>query len=405
MSTRRDFLHRAGLAAGGLLVAPFGVSCAGVPVVDAGDPTREGVTLGLFRADSLARPEDAVVNVLDGLDLDWLGAGDSVFVKLAMNSAHSHPAVTSPAAVRGLCETLFARGAGRVLVGDQSGAVSVRLARGEQRFSSTENVARANGLLDAIEASGAEPHFFDDQGFEDGYVEARFGFESSWSRTPHIARVVTEVDHVVYLPRISSHALTGYTHGHKIAVGFLRDDARFDMHHDAGRIYEKYTEINYCEQIESKLRLVLTLAESVLIEGGPDVGVIAHADPRIVIASPHLANHDAIAVAMLTWAREHLPKEAAAGVPHGPWASTTNLALRPVVESRSGIPWDAEGVGLPSMYLPHDWAAGVQADHALRRGYELIGGVPRAIPVTLVGERPDDTLRAHLEDHELATTT
>ena len=41
-----------------------------------------------------------------------------------------------------------------------------------------------------------------------------------------IARAITEVDHLVYLPRLSSHVLTGYTHGHKIAVGWLRDDPR-----------------------------------------------------------------------------------------------------------------------------------------------------------------------------------
>lgn len=400
MPTRRAFLKRSALATGGLLAAPLGAACAGVPVVDAGSGAADGVVLGLHPSSGLDRPEDAVRRTLAALDFSWLAPGDSVFVKVACNSAASHPGVTSPTAVRAVCEELFERGAGRVLVGDQSGVASVRLAEGDVRHSETRALTAQNGLLDAITDAGAEPHFFDDGGYEDGYVPATFPFESHWRAPPRIARVVAEVDHLVYLPRLASHCLTGYTHGHKIAVGFLRDDARFEMHHDAARLYERYTEVNYCEEIASRLRLVVTLAESVLIDNGPDNGAVAPADPRIVIASPHLANHDAVAVQLLTWAQRNLnPTHTTGGVPWGPWAAVSNSALPGYVTARTGIPWRSDSAPLlPSSYVAHDFGAGVQQDHSLARAYEILGGVPRSIRVASVGEAAPDSLVAQLTD-------
>lgn len=383
MRTRRDFLRHVGA---GALLAPLG--CAGLPIVDASTADSDRVVLGLHATSA----EDAVALTLERVDMSWLVPGDSVFVKVACNSGNTHPAVTSPSAVRAMCRALFDRGAGRVMVGDQSGVMSVRLAAGERRHSSTRILMEGNGLLRAIEESGAEARFFDDDGFDAGYVEATMPALSSWRTPPMIARAITEVDHVVYLPRLASHVLTGYTHGHKLAVGWLRDDARHAMHFEAADLYEKYTEVNYCEQLRSRLRLVVTVAEQVLVEGGPDSGTRAIAETPIVLASAHLANHDAVSVALLWWAQRHLPRAGGnAAVPFGPWAPMGNAALLALVEPQTGIPWTSKS-GLPSTYFAHDYAAGVTSDRALSRAYEILGGVPRGIEVELVGAAPQASL-------------
>jgi len=404
VTSRRHFLHRAGLAAGGLLVAPLGVSCAGVPFVDASEAAGDRVFLGLFPSSTLTAPEDAIHRTLEKVDFSWLRPGDSVFVKVASNSANAHPATTSPVAVSAMVRALKDRGAGRVVVGDQAGTMSVRLAPGDVRWRSTKGVMESNGLAQAIAAAGAEAHYFDDGGFNDGYVAATLPANStSWREQPFIARITTEVDHIVYLPRLSSHVLTGYTHGHKISVGFMRDDTRHHMHKDAVDIYEKYTELNHCREIASRLRLVVTYASEVLLDGGPDGGLIGVADPRIVIASSHLANHDAVAVAMLTWAQQNLGRDRnTGGLPFGPWASATNLAFLGIVELQTGIPWTSSGSSLPTTYPSHDFGAGIAADRALTRAYELLGGVPRAIGVGLAGAAPVESLRAHLVRTALA---
>lgn len=408
MTTRRDFLQRAGLAAGGLLVTPWTVRCAGVPVVDVADPEADRVVLGLHATSDLDTPDDAVHRTLERVDMTWLRPGDSVFLKVACNSGNRHPAVTSPTAVRAMCRALLERGAGRVLVGDQSGVMSVRLASDERRFRATRQLMEGNGLLSAIEEGGGEPHFFDDQGFAEGYVQATLpDTASAWRRPPFIARVTTEVDHIVYLPRLSSHVLTGYTHGHKLAVGFMRDDTRHHMHNESGDIFEKYTELSYCEEIRSRLRLVVTLAEEILVDSGPDSGGIATADPLVVLVSSHLANHDAVSVAMLTWAQRELPwARWTGGVPYGPQAVAGNLTLLGLVEPTTGIPWTSEDAGLGGVYVPHDYGAGIDSDRALTRAYELLGGAPRHIRIELTGAPPSTSLRAHLERYlpvELST--
>lgn len=404
MTTRREFLRRSGAATCALLLPPVGIGCAGVPTVEPGDPATDGVLLALRDPARLAAPEDAVTEVLDQLDLSWLRPGDSVFVKLASNSAAPHPAVSSPAAVRALCRGLADRGAGRVLVGDQAGVMSVRLAAGERRFSSTRTVMERNGLLAAIEDGGGEAHFFDDGGYEAGYTDATFSFESSWVRAPKIARVITEVDHIVYVPRLASHLLTGCTLGHKISVGWMRDDTRHDMHAEASDIYEKYTDLNYCDEIASRLRLVLTHATEVLTAGGPDQGTVVTADPNIVLASRHLANHDAIATQLLTWAKDNLGfARNTGGGPYGPWAPLSNTGFLAVCGRRTGIPWVHEG-GLPSTYVAHDFAAGVPHDRALSRAYQLQGGVPRAIHLDVDGDAPAQLL-AHLEEKARAAVS
>lgn len=411
MLTRRELLRRSGLAATGLALSPVAVGCASVPLNETSVDEGGDVVLGLHRSADLGQPEDAIWRTLEHVDLGWLSPGDSVFIKVACNSGNRHPAVTSPTAVRAMVRALKDRGAGDVLVGDQSGVASVRLVEGERRFSSTRALMAGNGLLDAIEDSGAEPHFFDDHGFEDGYVEADFDAElfplgSSWARPAHIARVTTEVDHIVYLGRLSSHLMTGYTCGHKISVGWMRDDTRHDMHHDAAAIFEKYTELNYCQQIRSRFRLAVTYADEILTTCGPDQGTIATADPRVVIASSHLANHDVACVTMLNWAQEHLGNDRfTGGLPYGPWASAVNHMLPGLVLASTGMPWSSGASLLPSTYVPHAYGEGIESDRALTRAYELLGGVPRRVPLSIVGAQPDEALAAVFDAHERIART
>ena len=360
MLTRRDVLKLSLLAA-----APLG--CASVPVRErtAGEHAVLSTSLAI---------EDGISRALDALGTPWLSRGDSVLVKLACNSGNAHPAVTSPRAVVAVCRALRARGAGRVLVGDQSGVMEVRLAVGNRRYSSTRARMEQNGLRAAVDEGGGELRCFDEGDYEADYVAASLPRGTgTWAVTPRIARVATQVDHIVYLPRLSAHLLAGYTHGHKLAVGFLRDDARHQMHFDAANIYEKYAELNYARELRSRLRLVLTAVERVLVRGGPDMGAEVACEPAIVLASAHLANHDALAVQLLGWAREELTPAGGPPVPpFGPWSSALNTGFLAAVEPATGIPWRSSGE--PTSYLPHDFDAGPATDRALAHAYALLGG-------------------------------
>jgi uncharacterized protein (DUF362 family) len=376
--------------------------------------SKDAVLLGLYSPASVADARAAVRAVCRHLDWSWLVPGDSVFVKLACGSDRPHPAGTSPSAVEAVVEELRARGAGRILVGDQGSVVFVRRTAEGIEFGATRALAQANGLLTAINASGAEPHFFEEGGYEQGYYTADAGFEGHhWSEPPHLPRVIREVDHIVYLPRLSSHALTGYTHGHKLAVGWLREDSRRRMHLDGASLPQRFTELNYFSDIRSRLRLVITLAEQVLLDCGPEVGTLAELDGWVVIASAHLANHDAVSVGVLSAVDRQAPESPLLieDRSHG-FVLPFVLPYRPLIADLLNRTWIAEyipsvtgiawGDGDMSRYTPlptHAFERGIGHDIMLSRAYEILGGAPATIPVSLLGQAPSadlaDALRAY----------
>jgi uncharacterized protein (DUF362 family) len=389
MITRRQFIG--GMVAGPLVIKLGGCDQATPPPGPIGS---DAVLLGLYQ---VGDSDGAVKRALAHIDLSWLKKGDSVLVKLASNSGNPHPAVTSPAAVRALCTVLKQRGAGRVIVADQSGAEWVRLAPGEMRFSSTGALTAQNGIAAAITAAGAEAHYFDDDGYAAGYFEAMPPSGSHWTQPLMIPQIVQSVDHIVYLPRMAAHVLCGCTIGHKLAMGFLRDDSRYHVHHEAANIYEKYAEISYVPEIRSRFRLALTLTEAMLLDNGPDTGTIAPADPLIVIASQNLAHHDAVATGLLI----HFDATVASTVTdvYDPAkASDRNqLFVELGVATSTRIQWGPDNPTAYEPYTAHLFDQGIEADRALGRAFAIRGGLPSTIPVVGDGQKLAAEPRATLD--------
>jgi uncharacterized protein (DUF362 family) len=301
-TSRRDLL-KYGLGASATLALP---GCATGPVRKS--PNAAYLALAPHAADgcgslalSARKDWDRVLAqaVSAVTDLRWLGRGDSVFVKVVSNSGNQHPAVTAPQAVSALVSLLRAAGAGRVLVGDQSGAEHVRRWKDGRRSSTRERFAH-NGLLAAIERSGAELHCFDDQPWESNF-QAEPDFESAWDTRLYLPRILHEVDHVVLLPRLGAHALAGYSGAVKAAVGYLRDDSRLALHREGDRFYERIAEINHVRPLRDKLRLIATVVDKALVSVGPDIGETYGFEGCFALASTSLFDHDAIASSLLPY--------------------------------------------------------------------------------------------------------
>ncbi len=347
------------------------------------------VIFARYDSQQAATADAAVRLVLSEMDFSWLSAGDSVFIKVACNSGNPHPAVTSPQAVSGMVAELFARGAGRVVVGDKAGVEWVTLFAGEQRVSSTRQMMQNNGLLPAIEQSGAEAHFFDDQGFDAGYFQATPPPQNNWPRGLWLPNIVQQVDHIIYMPRLGYHILAGCTLALKCAVGWLRDDSRHDLHVDAANFYAKYTEVNYVNEIRSRYRMTVSLSEQLLLHDGPDVGTVYTAQPPIVIASANIANHDAVAVGTLLHYASVTP---GAGGYNPASAGMLNSMFPAIVPG-----WSSSA---PSSSLAvHSFEQNLSGDGALTRAWQLEGGRPASIRVLLRGVDLDAALQGFLETH------
>jgi uncharacterized protein (DUF362 family) len=236
-------------------------------------------------------------------DFSWLSSGDRVLLKLALNSNRRFPATTDPWALDCMLRLLAEKGAGAVLVGDQSGIEHVHQHAHRLRGSSRHCCARA-GLLPIILEHGAEPIFFEEAGWH-AYVEATPPGEHHWPGPLFVSEALEEVDHVVLLPRVASHATGAFTSGMKMAVGFLRGDSRLALHQGGQDFCARWDEVTDVAPIASRLRLVLSSGSKVLATIGPDIGQTIEPEHGLLFASEDLLAHELLAGAWLRWNREH----------------------------------------------------------------------------------------------------
>jgi uncharacterized protein (DUF362 family) len=189
------------------------------------------------------------------------------------------------------------KGAGEIVVGDQSGIEHVYHDPVQQRGSSRD-LCQSAGLLDVIDDTGATAWFFEEFGM-DAYREAFPSKSHHWTTPILITTAIDNVDHIIHLPRISRHFMAGTTLGLKIAVGYLRSDNRVNGLHGIVNLREKYEEINHVQDISYKLRLTVSSGRKLLTTFGPDTGQIVEPDYGLILASDDLLAHDLLGTAWL----------------------------------------------------------------------------------------------------------
>lgn len=235
--------------------------------------------------------------VEDATDFSWLSMGDRIFLKLALNSGNPFPATTDPWALKCMIELLNEKGAGEIVVGDQSGVEHVFYTPFSGRGSSRE-CCRTAGLLEVMDKYNVTPCFFEERGY-DAYRATSPAGSHHWKQPIYITTAVDDVDHIINLPRVGNHFMAGKTFGMKISVGFLRDDSRVVFHLNFGKFQEMYEEINHVPELESKVRLTVTSGRAVMTTIGPDRGQIVRPDHGLIFASQDLLAHDLLAASWL----------------------------------------------------------------------------------------------------------
>lgn len=314
--TRRDFLKITGSGLISLAASRkhsiVDASC--IPLQQVSNPNSR-VLLHTFESMETT-PTQAVRDAMLGTtDFRWLREGDTVFVKLACNSNLKSPAVTSPFVLEGVVSLLKEAGAGIVYVGDMSGAQFVRHLPTETIGSTRENM-RANGLLEAAEAAGAEVHCFEEVQFGEAYIPGLPQIDHHWGEDLHVAEILDRVDHIVNLPRLGKHVLAGATLGMKNAIGWISDHSRMVLHRDAETFHNKIVEINAIPQLIDKTRVTLTLVDKALTTYGPDSGYHLPLAQPIILASDDVVSHDQVALLTLLWARTQTSASALGADPY-----------------------------------------------------------------------------------------
>ena len=309
-------------------------------------------------------------------DFSWLRPGDRVLLKVMCNSPNAYPATTHPVAVTVMSDLLRERGA-TVYVGDQSGVQFVHHTRQSQRGSTRANFQN-NGLEQAAQRGQATVACFEEAGYE-GYFAAEPPAGSHFKREIFLPNVVREVDHIIYLPRVSKHVLAGSTLALKGAVGWMREDSRLELHRDGATFLEKCADINGSREIRERLRLVLSVGTQVQTSFGPDSGNVATPDVGLVIASENIVDHDLASCAYLLEVSEQAtPWRARITDPYPTFSSFMNRTFVSYVWG-AGEFTEVESYDAPRLESP--WSCRV-----LTRGCEIFGGRPAHLRVENVNE-------------------
>ena len=268
-------------------------------------------------------------------NLDWLSSGDVVLLKPALNSSDPYSSTTHPLAVHVISKILTDEGA-HVFIGDQSGLGHVvQDHSGVIRGNTQDNYIKSGmGSID-------DQNFisFESEGWNEGFIHYKSDKTHSWFNGFYITKWINEVDHIINLPRLSSHSQAGATLGFKNMVGIIRDDSRMEFHANgpynsfikneargsslksvddkSGTFIEKIVEIS--DAVKEKLRVTLFVATKAQATFGPNHNAlkfgkfeiakshIVNLKPGLVFASEDPVAVESFAIAILKDIRKNLP--------------------------------------------------------------------------------------------------
>ena len=157
----------------------------------------------------------------------------------------------------------------------------------------TMDCMQETGIYQAAIESGAEVIVFED----DDMVHVKPELANHWPEGFSIPHLFNQVDHIITLPRLSTHAMAGFTMSLKIFVGAIPPEERLKMHLLYGlssNFLKCLAEIALCTD---KIRLSILDARQGFSQGGPDEGNLI--TPGIIIASKNLVAADAVGLALL----------------------------------------------------------------------------------------------------------
>ena len=256
-------------------------------------------------------------------NLEWLKEGDLVFLKPALNSSSPYPATTDPLSLEAVSEAIKAKG-GRVVVGDQCGV--------EHVVHSEEGVVKGDSEKIFIESKMGNSDQYDFVAFEktdwnNDFYNYKVEGSDQWPNGFWVTDLVKKADHIINLPRVSTHVQAGVTLGFKSLVGLLRQDSRMEFHsvgpffnvmkkmtsksgiqHDyevTGDFWKKITEIY--KSIESKNRLTLFSGTQAQVTFGPDAKIagmfkskVAKPETGLIFASTNPISAEVFAIVFIT---------------------------------------------------------------------------------------------------------
>jgi len=226
-------------------------------------------------------------------NLDFIEPGQKILIKPNVNSDDPAPGTTHPQALKEVIKLVKEKG-GYVIVGDRS----------NPRWK-TIPAMKTTGMYQAAEDAGADEIV----GFEnEEWVRIKPEKATSWSNGFRIPKRLQDIDHIISVPVLHTHAITGHSLAIKNLVGLIHPADRM-IFHSSSKLEEMIAEIG----LAIKPSLTIIEGTKAFIDGGPSHGTLV--SPKVYLASKDIVTADVIGV-------ELLKKEGADKLYSNPWSST-----------------------------------------------------------------------------------
>lgn len=210
-------------------------------------------------------------------DLDFIKPGQKVLIKPNVNSDDPAPGTTHPESLAEVVRLAKAKGA-YVIVGDRS----------NPRWK-TIPAMKKTGLYEAAQKAGADEIV----GFEEEeWIRVAPEKAINWPNGFRIPERLKEVDHVISVPVLHTHSITGYSLAIKNLVGLIHPTDRMLFHASPNRD-------KMIAEISLAIRPSLTVIDGTraFIEGGPSRGTLA--GTKVYLSSKDVLTADAVGFSLL----------------------------------------------------------------------------------------------------------
>lgn len=224
-------------------------------------------------------PAEGVAEVIKRTgNLDFIKPGQKVLVKPNVNSDDKAPGTTHPESLAEVIRQVKKKGA-YVIVGDRSNS----------RYGTIASMKKT-GMYKAAQDAGADEIV----AFEDEeWVRVNPAKSKNWPKGFRIPKRLAEVDHIISVPVLHTHSITGHSLAIKNLVGLIHTSDRM-LFHSSTKLQEMISEISLA------IRPSLTIIEGTksFIEGGPSHGTLT--EPKVYMASKDILAADVVGVKLLT---------------------------------------------------------------------------------------------------------
>ncbi|MCC7540716.1 MAG: DUF362 domain-containing protein [Deltaproteobacteria bacterium] len=256
---------------------------------DAGPPPPAGhlVGMGYSETDYLGALDLALA---ESMDLSFVTAGQTVYFKVNCNNGDLYPHSTRPELIVELARRCRDHGATRIIVGDRS----------FWGDPDTLGNMEANGVAGAARDAGAELVVFDAD--EVDWVMFSEDDAPNWVGGFRLPMPVVEADHIINLPCVKTHFISGFTMSLKNVFGLVnpldrRRAGNLDVH-VTSRLWRQIAQVN---RFVTPSLNILDGYEA-LITGGPtrrDGAGATYASPHVIIVSSDRIAADVTGIAVL----------------------------------------------------------------------------------------------------------